>query len=62
MITRIIGQVLPCHVRNRRQEAAGISQEQRPCPECKKRKRCEECVKSDSKSSYYCKNASNIYA
>ncbi|VEN58495.1 unnamed protein product [Callosobruchus maculatus] len=45
---------LPRQIRNRRQEAAGISQEYRPRPEGRKRKRCEECV-SDSKTSYYCK-------
>nr|CAH7758960.1 unnamed protein product [Callosobruchus chinensis] len=41
-------------VRNRKQEAAGISQEQRPRPERGKRKRCEECT-PDSNTSYYCK-------
>lgn len=60
---------LPRQVRYRRQEAAGMSQEQRQRPEAGKRKRCEECVKKDSKTSYYskkcykylCLSHANIY-
>lgn len=55
MITTNIGLLLPHQVRNRRREAAGVSEEPRPRPEDGKHKRCGECVKSDSKTSYFCK-------